>query len=119
MPLLAILVVGIQIVCAVHAVRTGKDMFWIWLIIGAPGIGCLLYFLTQILPEAVGSRAAAQAKTRLIKAVDPQRELRARMDELNVVNTVQNKVLLAEECIEAQLYSDAVSLLEQCLVGQD
>ena len=119
MPVIAILVILIQILFAYHAVKTGKDTFWIWLIIGMPGIGCALYFLTQILPEALGSRTAARAKNRLVKAVDPQRELRKRMDELQVANTTRNKRLLADECMEAGLFADAASLLEQCLVGQD
>ncbi len=119
MPILGVLIVIIQVLFAVHAVRSGKDTFWIWIIIGVPGLGCLLYFLTQILPELLGSRTAAQAKTRLVKAVDPQRELRARMEQLQVANTTQNKLLLADECMEAGLFSDAVNLLEQCLVGQD
>lgn len=119
MPILGILIFAVQILFAVHAVRSGKDTFWVWLIIGVPVLGCLIYFLTQVLPEALGSRTAARAKTSLVKAVDPQRELRARMEDLQVANTTQNKLLLADECMEAGFYSQAAELLEDCLVGQD
>ena len=119
MPLLAIAVVGLQVFCAVHALRTGRDGKWLWLIICFPGIGCLLYVLVELIPEALGSRTAARAKTRLVKAVDPQRELRARMLELQSANTTENRLRLAEECMEAGLYSDAAALLEKCLEGLD
>ena len=117
MPFLALLIVALQIAFAVHAVRTGKETFWLWLILMAPGIGCAIYFLTQIAPVAASSRAARNARKRLVRAVDPQRELRIRMESLEAANTVENRLALADECLEAGLASEAITLLNESLVG--
>ena len=117
MPILGVLLVLVQLGFAVHAVKTGKDPIWLWIIILAPGLGCLIYVFTQIAPEAAGSRTAQRARSGLVKAVDPKRALRRRMELLELSNTVENRVALAEECLEAGLYGDAVTLLKESLVG--
>lgn len=117
MPLLGVLMLVIQISFAVHAVQTGRDRFWIYIIIFVPGIGCLVYFLTQVLPELGDSRAARRARTSLLHAIDPQRELRRRKDELAVSDSVDNRLRLAEECMEVRFHDDAIALYRSCLTG--
>ncbi|MFT5174213.1 MAG: hypothetical protein ACI8W7_002400 [Gammaproteobacteria bacterium] len=108
MPFIGILILGLQVFFAVHAVRTGKDPIWLWIIILAPGIGCAIYFFTQFAPDALNSRTAARAKEHLVRSIDPQRELKERMELLELSNTVENRIALAEECIEAKMYAQAI-----------
>lgn len=117
MPILGILIVGLQIFFAVHAIRNRKDGIWLWIIILAPGIGCAIYFLTQFAPDAANSPTANRAKNTLIRAVDPKRELRKRMAVLEGANTTENRIALADECIEAGIYPEAIKLLQESLVG--
>lgn len=119
MPVLAALLLAIQVGFAYHAFRTGKEYFWIYLIIFLPGIGCILYFLTQVLPTMGQTRTARTAKNTLIKAIDPQRELRNRKEQLEISDSLENRLQLANECIEAGLYDDAISLYQSCLEGVD
>ena len=114
---LAIIVILIQVACAVHAIKTGRDRWWIWIIIMVPLLGCILYFVTQMGPDAAGSRSAQKARKRLISTVDPQRELRARMDALEISDTVENRIALAHECMEANLYDEAIVALEKSMTG--
>ena len=115
MPVIGVLLLLIQIAFAVHVVRTGREIYWIFIIIFLPAIGCLIYFITQIMPELGQSRTLRKAGSGLAKAIDPQRELRRRKEELAVVDTTENRVKLAEECITAGLATDAIELLEPCL----
>lgn len=117
MPLLAILLLVIQIAFAVHAVRTGKDFIWLWLILLVPGIGCAVYFFTQILPGLGNSRTLKRATNGLLKAIDPQREFKRRKDLLEIADTVENRVALADECIEARMFPQAIELLQGSLKG--
>lgn len=117
MPALAIVVLALQIMFAVHAIRNGKESFWLFVIFLFPGIGCAVYFFTQFAPEASNSRAVHQAKKGLLNAVDPQRELKKRTEQLEIANTVENRLALADECAEAGLYDEAIELLEQSLSG--
>jgi len=117
MPALAIAILALQIFFAVHAVRNGKDSFWLFVIVLFPGIGCAVYFFTQFAPEASNSRTVHKAKKGLLNAVDPQRELKKRTEQLEIANTVENRIALADECLEAQMFDEAIELLEQSLSG--
>jgi len=94
-----------------------KNFFWIFIIMFIPGIGAAIYFFTQILPEIGQSRTVNTAKNSLIKAIDPQRELRKKKDQLALANTLDNKLKLAEECFEANMLDDAIELFQSCLTG--
>ena len=117
MPAVGVMLLLVQIAFAVHVVRTGREIYWIFIIIFLPAIGCLIYFVTQVMPELGQNRGLRMAGSGLARAIDPQRELRRRKEELAVVDTIENRVKLAEECIAAELGTDAIELLEPCLRG--
>ncbi len=119
MALLAILVGLIQVGFAVHAVRTGKEQFWLFLILGLPGLGCTIYFFTQVLPELGSNRKVREAKRSIVGALDPTRELRRRKEALTITDSIANRMALADECHEGGLLSEAWELYEQCLVPPD
>ena len=117
MPLLFVLTFLVQLGLAVHVVRTGRDTRWIYLILFVPGFGSLLYAITQLLPEVAGSRAARDTQRRVVRTIDPQRELRRRLDELDISDTVANRVALADECMEAGMFDKAEELYGSALRG--
>lgn len=117
MPYAAGLIILAQLVCGIHCVRTGRPVMWLWIIVFVPAIGCALYVLTQVLPDVAGSRTAQRAKNHLINAVDPGRELRRRRDALEATGTVENRVALADECVEANMHAEAIALYREALVG--
>lgn len=107
----------IQIALAIHVVRTGREIYWIYIIMFIPVLGAGLYIFTQVLPEIQQSRTVHTATNSLIKAIDPQRELRKRKQQLEIANTLENKLKLADECYEAKMYDDAIELYQSCLKG--
>jgi hypothetical protein len=113
----AILTILIQVGFAVHVVRTGRNAMWLWIIIFVPLVGCLVYFIAELLPELSRSQTVARAKGHLINTVDPQRELRRRRELAEASGTVENRVALADECVEARMYDEAITLYRECLVG--
>jgi hypothetical protein len=54
MPLI-ILSVIVQIALIVHAVRTGRSPYWVFIILMVPGIGSLAYFIVELLRQFRGS----------------------------------------------------------------
>jgi hypothetical protein len=115
MTFLGILLFIIQAAFAVHVIRTGRETYWIFIIMGIPALGCALYFFTQVLPDSRNNYTVRKTGNQLLKAIDPERELRARKEELAVVDTVENRLKLADECIEAGLYDEAIPLLQKTL----
>lgn len=116
MPII-ILTVAVQIYCAYHCVTTGRDKSWLWLIIGAPGIGCLIYGVTQILPDAGRTRTARNAKEAALKTLDPNREYREALKAFDMVESVENRLRLADSLLALGNYEEAEPHLSQCLSG--
>jgi hypothetical protein len=117
MPLALALNVFIQLCFVVHAYRSGAPRYWVFVILAFPVAGCLAYYLFEVFPrsrEAVGARRAAR---NLARAFDPHKDLRARMDELEVCGSIDNRVALAEECLAAGLAAEAVTLYRSTLAG--
>ena len=46
------------IALCVHVVRTGREMYWLIIILMFPGIGPLIYLIAIVLPELTGGKAA-------------------------------------------------------------
>ena len=116
MPILGLAFI-IQLAFAIHVVKSGKEIYWIYIIMFIPGIGAAIYFFTQVLPDLGQSRTVHTAKNSLLKAIDPQRELRKKKEQLALANTLDNKLKLAEECYQANMLDDAIELFQSCLTG--
>ena len=41
----------LQIICVVHFIRRRPDTYWLWIIIIGSGLGALVYFFAEILPD--------------------------------------------------------------------
>lgn len=116
MPLI-ILTIAAQLFCAWHVVSSGRDKYWIWLIIMAPGIGCLIYLVTQIIPDASNSSAGRNIKKKAVKAVDPHRELREAQQAFDMVESVENRLRLADALYDMGKFHEAEPHLKSSLIG--
>ena len=112
-----ILLLLIQIGFAVHALRRGYPLFWVFLIIFVPVIGCLLYIIMVLLPEFSESRTATQGARALRKALNPGKELREREEALAIADTVGNRIELAEEYVRHGRLNEAIELYRRSLEG--
>lgn len=113
MPLLAAIPVILDLLCVVHAYRTGRPQWWYLVIIGFPVFGAIAYVLFEVLPQAGGTRIAR----RVIKVIDPGVDLKARIREVERCGSIANKAALADELISSGQFDDAIALYKSCLVG--
>jgi len=116
MPALA-LVVGLQLLCLTHAIRTGRSCQWMAVIMMLPLAGCVAYLILEILPELRHSRAARQAVRDIGAVIDPERDLREAAARVAQADTVENRAALAEECLRQGRAAHALQLFESCLSG--
>jgi hypothetical protein len=117
MPILVLVTIGLQIFCAVHVIRTGRPMMWLYLIVLLPVAGSIAYMVVEMLPELRHSRAAREAAGDIKSVVDPDRDLRELAANLDRVDSVGNRLALAKELLSRERYGDALQLLEGCLTG--
>lgn len=107
----------VQVVFVVHAISRRQDYFWIFIILFFPLVGCAVYALMVWIPEARSSSAARGTSRAVLGLFDPRRELRKRLSHLDVSDTVQNRVSLAQELTRHGMVQDALGLYERSLRG--
>ncbi len=108
MPVLAILHVAIAIFFAVHAVRTGRNTVWLFVLLSFPFLGSLVYLFAEFLPEQRHSRLGRQAGAALRQIIDPQRELREARLALEQTPSMGNRLRLAQALLEADQAAEAL-----------
>lgn len=109
---------ALMVLCIVHAIRHGNVFPWIWIIVFLPGIGSLIYFFMEILPELTRTRQAAQAAAGLRQMADPGRSLREAHRAAEMVGSVDAKRTLAEEYMARGNYAGAVAIYQEAAQGQ-
>jgi hypothetical protein len=117
MHLLFVVSVVLQFLCLVHMVRSGRPYWWIWVIMLGSYLGVAVYFFTQILPELQRSPSTRRALRKVQRSLDPERERRRIAAELEVADTVANRLRLAGESLTLGDFDTAERLYAECLRG--
>ncbi len=112
-----ILSLFVQIALIVHVIRTGRATFWIWIILFAPLIGSLVYLIVEVLPALFGSRSVKKVGRKVQDTIDPNRQLRASATALQVADTMENRIKLADALKEKGLLDEALDAYSQALSG--
>lgn len=117
MPILLGLMYALNIACIVHAIRTGRANYWIYILVLVPGIGSLCYLFMELLPSARGTRTGRSVETGLRRAIDPDRTLRERQLEWDRTGTPKAGLELAEEHVSRGNHAAARLLYTQIMTG--
>jgi hypothetical protein len=117
MPILGGAVLFIQLCFAYHALKTGRPYWWLFVIMAFPVMGCVLYYFIEVFPASPESRKAHKAARAIAKALDPDKNLRERVADVEACGSVENRVGLARECMGEGLYAEAAALYRSCLSG--
>jgi len=112
-----ILTIVIQIALVLHVLRTGRPTYWVFIILIAPGIGSLAYFIIELLPGLSGSRQARNAVRNVRRTIDPGADLRQRQLEHKMSGSVDATRHLAGELVDSGQYAEAIGHYESALTG--
>jgi hypothetical protein len=82
-----------------------------------PVIGCTAYYFLEVFPGSREHLKAHRAARKIARVLQPDADLRRRAEELEICGSVDNKMALAQECINHQMYAEAEKLYESCLSG--
>ncbi len=116
--LVALLPIGLLLLCVIHAARSGNVFPWVYIIIFLPGIGAIAYVLGVILPEFLRSRTASRLHTGVRNLVDPNKSFRQAHRDAGMVGSVDAKRALADEYITRGRYAEAVEIYSSAAQGQ-
>lgn len=110
MPILAAADLIIQLLFVMHAIRTGRDRYWIWIIVFFPVIGCIIYFLSECCPDIIENARKHKNQKRLqsIAYLEGQHAHSP---------SIFNRKKLAEAYVNSGRFDEAISLYLKCLDG--
>jgi hypothetical protein len=101
------LLVLMQVACVVHCVRQGRNGLWIMAIIAFPLLGSLAYGWFEILPAYRGRREVRAVTAAAANRIDPDREVRAARDALEIADTAANHIKLGDALAEREQWREA------------
>ncbi|MBC3917935.1 tetratricopeptide repeat protein [Undibacterium sp. CY18W] len=102
---------------AVHAVRNGREMYWLMILFMFPLLGSVVYFFAVYLPETKLERGMRKTVTAAAKTLDRGRDVREAKKAYDLVPTAQNQTRLAEAYLDAGDTAQAVQHYDLCLQG--
>ncbi len=79
-----------------HAVRSGQNNYWLFILFVFPLLGSVVYFFAIFLPNSRLQRHARQLANNAVKALDPTREVREAQAAYDYSPTAQHEVRLAQ-----------------------
>ena len=84
-----------SVLLCVHVVRTGKEMYWLFIILAFQPLGGVVYGVVYILPELTGGSTSRRLQAAAKQALNPEGEYRAAQALVDDSPTVANRMRLA------------------------
>lgn len=113
-----VVIAGFLIWMCVHVVRSGQQLFWIWIILVVfPPIGALVYFIAIVLPELIRGPTARKVGRAARETLDPMRGYRDAKAAHELTPTVHNQMRLAAAAAELGRHDEAEALYAEAAQG--
>ena len=106
MPLFVILLI-LEVMLIIHAVRTGRASPWAFIILFAPLIGAIAYVIAVLVPDWFGSPPGQRTQRQIARSLNPERRYRELSDAVEIADTISNRAALAEECMALERFEEA------------
>lgn len=108
---------ALQLLCLVHAVKTRRDTFWIWIIIMVPYAGGVAYAIVEILPGLASRRRVDRVIDTVVDIVKPDRRLEELRLRAETSSTFKNVAEYAAGLQAAGRHAEALDILLSQDVG--
>ena len=113
--------IGLHIIAAIffaiHAIRTRREIYWLFVLFVFPLLGSIVYFLAVFLPSSRLEHSAARAGRALQNSLDPGREVRDAQRAFELTPTAHNQMRLANALLDNGQAAKAVEHYDACLQG--
>lgn len=106
-----------SVALCVHVVRTGREMYWLFIILAFQPLGGVVYALINVLPDVFGGSTARQLSKAARETLDPTREYRDAKAACEDTPTVRNQSRLAAAAAGLGKYDEAERLYAEAAHG--
>ncbi|HXA39103.1 MAG TPA: tetratricopeptide repeat protein [Phenylobacterium sp.] len=100
-----------------HAVKTGRNSMWLWIILMTQPLGGLVYIALNIVPDIFGGTTARKIGRAARETLDPHREYREAKQACEETPTVRNQSRLAAAAAHLGHYGEAEALYRTAAHG--
>lgn len=107
----------LSVLLCVHVVRTGREMYWLFIILLFQPIGGIVYAAAIILPEMLRGPAIRKAGHAARETLDPTRDYREAKVAADETPTVHNQMKLAVAAAALGRWEEAEALYRQAAQG--
>lgn len=116
LPLLGLSLLFSILLC-VHVVRSGREMYWLFIILMFQPIGGLVYAVAILLPSLLRGPAVRKAKEAARETLDPTREYRQAKQAAEDTPTVNNRMRHAAAAGELGKWDEAEAIYRGAAQG--
>ncbi|CTP84242.1 tetratricopeptide repeat protein [Xanthomonas graminis] len=114
---IVLLSLALQLACCVHVVRSGRPLYWIFILLIFSYLGILIYVIAELLPQWRNDPRARRQLRKVGATLDPNRDKRTAGNRLELADTVDNRRQLAEVHLGNGEYAQAAEVFESGLRG--
>jgi hypothetical protein len=101
----------------VHAVRSGQQLYWVWIILVFQPLGAIVYLVAIVLPEMFGGTTARRVGKMARETLDPTRAYRDARTRYDDSPTVANAMRLAQAAAAHGRHDEAEALYREAAQG--
>ena len=108
---------AIQLLLIIHVLKTGRDKYWIWILLFLPAIGGVAYFVVEILPELRGGISGQRALRKARGVLDPGGDVRMAAAAYEQSANAENARHYAQALLAGKRHDEAEEVLDAELRG--
>lgn len=107
----------IQLLLIIHVIKTGRERYWILILLFLPLIGGVAYLVVELLPGFMGGVGGQRARRGMRQLIDPGGDVRACQRAWEQSPNADNGRRYAQALINAERVDDALGILGQSRSG--
>ncbi|OHD14009.1 MAG: hypothetical protein A2Z98_14780 [Spirochaetes bacterium GWB1_27_13] len=106
-----------QLLCIIHVIKNGRNTSWLYIIIFAPYVGGIAYFIIEILPTLNYHNTVSSITDIIATSISPSYKLKELESKANYSPTYENKKNLADEYLNCGYFDKAIEIYDNILVS--
>lgn len=103
-------VIAIQVALVIDVIRNRRPSIWIMALLFLPVASTIAYLVIEVFPRFQHNRHVRAARETIVEKLDPERELRAAKDALDVADTMANRMRVADALTALGRHGEALPL---------
>ncbi len=107
----------ITLLLVYHCYKTGRERYWIYFLMIAPGLGAAAYILIELLPDFFRSLTGRKITRKVRHTLNPGGELKNRSRDFARARSAESTHRLAEELMQRGDFAEAEKLYKESRTG--